>query len=52
MARDDAVSDAQVAAAAEALWAEFNYLLPADPAAVARIALEAAAAVVDAQEIP
>jgi hypothetical protein len=35
-------TDPRISAAAHALWAEFDYLLPADPNTVARIALEAA----------
>ena len=34
--------DRQMLAAARALWAEFDYLLPAPPDTVARIALDAA----------
>jgi hypothetical protein len=37
-------SDAQLEAAAHALWAEFNYTLPTDPGHIAKIVLDAAAA--------
>lgn len=35
-------SDAQIRAAALALWREFNYALPTDPQALAILALRAA----------